>query len=176
MRPAGPVPITSPTSTPVSFTIRRTAGERFMSAGSGFFCGAGFSAFSSVAEAAFFCGDGTAFSGSAARAFFRSVGSFSTSSSLAAFSVGAAAAVSMVPTTAPIETVSPSPTLIFNTPSASASTSRVTLSVSMTNSASPFWTWSPSFLNHCASTASATDSPTLGILISTNMASPKKGS
>ena len=86
--------------------------------------------------------------------------------------LAAAAAVSSVPTTAPMATVSPSGTLMARIPSSSATTSRVTLSVSMTKSGSSFFTGSPSFLNHWASSASVTDSPTLGTFISISINTP----
>ena len=71
------------------------------------------------------------------------------------------------PSTAPGVTVSPSANLISpSTPSAGATTSRETLSVSSSTSISSFFTGSPAFLVHLAIVASVTDSPRVGVRMS----------
>src|SRR5690606_35271844 len=71
------------------------------------------------------------------------------------------------PSTVPGTTVSPSPALIADsTPSAGATTSSETLSVSSSTRTSSFFTASPTFLVHLAMEASATDSPRAGVRIS----------
>ena len=71
------------------------------------------------------------------------------------------------PSTAPGVTVSPSANLISpSTPSAGATTSRETLSVSSSTSISSFFTGSPAFLVHLAIVASVTDSPRAGVRMS----------
>ena len=149
--PPGPVPVIRSASRRFSAIRRRTEGDNALAAvlsGAAAGVSTGFAISISGARAAAF-GTGSAGAGS-----FRS------------------SAASIDPTTAPIATVSPSGTLMCNTPSASATTSRVTLSVSMRKTGSSFRTRSPSFLNHWARTASFTDSPTLGTLMSMAIMSP----
>ncbi len=72
----------------------------------------------------------------------------------------------MRPSTSPTLTSSPSwRSIFFNTPAFSAPTSRFTLSVSSSTSASPASTGSPSFLSQRATVASTTDSPSEGTTI-----------
>src|SRR5687768_9068664 len=74
----------------------------------------------------------------------------------------------MVPITSPTLTVSPSPlAMVSSTPSCSASTSKLILSVSSSTSGSPDFTSSPSCLSQRPTVASATDSPSSGTCIST---------
>jgi hypothetical protein len=84
---------------------------------------------------------------------------------------GAAPSASlMVPIISPTFRVSPSPLeMDSRTPSCSASTSKLILSVSSSTSASPTFTASPSCLRHFPTVASATDSPSSGTCISTGM-------
>ena len=71
------------------------------------------------------------------------------------------------PSTAPGVTVDPVSTPIeARTPAAGALTSSVTLSVSSSTSGSSALTASPGFLNHLATVASLTDSPSVGTLMS----------
>jgi hypothetical protein len=71
------------------------------------------------------------------------------------------------PSTSPTATVSPSPRVIAPiTPAWSEATSRFTLSVSSSTTASPAATASPSRLSHFATVASTIDSPRAGTLIS----------
>ena len=87
------------------------------------------------------------------------------------FFAGAALSLATAPSSnspkiAPTSTLSPSPTAILTiTPSAGALTSNVTLSVSSSTIGSSAFTASPSFLSHCATVASATDSPSVGTTI-----------
>ena len=98
--------------------------------------------------------------------------SLAVSSFAAGFSSAAGAGAAPLPEpssprTAPTSTVSPSATIILAiTPSAGAFTSSVTLSVSSSTIASSAFTASPSFLSHCATVASLTDSPKVGTTIS----------
>ncbi len=89
--------------------------------------------------------------------------------------LSAAASVSMVPTTWPTSTVSPSATRIFERPAFSAVTFMVILSVSSTSSWSSTATMAPSPADHSTSTPSVMDSPTSGILTSTGMGCPSCG-
>ena len=70
---------------------------------------------------------------------------------------------------APIGTSSPSPTRISRTPSAAASSSLETLSVSSVTRMSPLWTMSPFALCQRATLAEVTDSPEAGTLTSVLM-------
>ena len=70
------------------------------------------------------------------------------------------------PSTAPGCTVAPvSTSMADNTPAAGALTSRVTLSVSSSTRGSSALTVSPAFLNHLATVASLTDSPSVGTMM-----------
>ena len=79
---------------------------------------------------------------------------------------GDAAASTIDPITVPTATVVPSATAIESTPATSAFRSSVILSVSISQSGSSLATAAPLLLNHLASSASRTDSPTSGIFIS----------
>ncbi len=140
MRPSFPLAGICEASRPLSLIILRTAGDVFaLSLGA-----AAFSAFAAFAGAA----------ASFLSAFFAGAESFATAPS------------SNSPRIAPTSTLSPSPTTIFTiTPSAGALTSNVTLSVSNSTIGSSALTASPSFFSHCATVASATDSPSVGTTI-----------
>jgi hypothetical protein len=88
---------------------------------------------------------------------------------LAAAFAGAAPGA-IVPSSAPTFTVVPAGALISAmVPADGAGTSTVTLSVSSSTSGSSAATASPACLNHLATVASVTDSPSVGTLISTAM-------
>src|SRR5258707_8046138 len=75
--------------------------------------------------------------------------------------------------TSPMATVSPSRLLMArSTPSAGATTSMLTFSVSSSTTGSPAETRSPSCLSHWPTVASTMDSPSAGTLISTDMLPP----
>src|SRR5258707_7647760 len=75
--------------------------------------------------------------------------------------------------TSPMATVSPSRLLMArSTPSAGATTSIFTFSVSSSTTGSPAETRSPSCLSHWPTVASTMDSPSAGTLISTDMLPP----
>src|SRR5437763_7849688 len=79
----------------------------------------------------------------------------------------------MPPRSAPTFTVSPGLAEISaSTPADGAGTSTVTLSVSSSTRGSSAFTASPSCLNHCATVASVTDSPSCGTRISFAMSGP----
>ena len=81
----------------------------------------------------------------------------------AGFSAGAAAPSEILASSALTPTVSPSPTTMSDrVPAAGLGTSTVTLSVSSSQSISSTATASPGFLNHVATVASVTDSPSVG--------------
>src|SRR5579885_1762485 len=76
----------------------------------------------------------------------------------------------MIPSTSPTATTSPACFIIFcSTPSCSAKTSRLILSVSSSTRASPWDTASPSRFSQFPTTASTIDSPRAGTRISTAM-------
>src|SRR5579885_2551405 len=76
----------------------------------------------------------------------------------------------LVPSTSPTATTSPACFIIFcSTPSCSAKTSRLILSVSSSTRASPWDTTSPSCFSQFPTTASTIDSPRAGTRISTAM-------
>ena len=77
-------------------------------------------------------------------------------------SVAGTAPTVRVPITAPMDTSIPSGERMLSTPSASASSSAETLSVSRVTRVSPSRTPSPSRLCHCAMVAEAIDSPAAG--------------
>ena len=139
-RPPGPAPLTAPRSTPWSAAIRLATGvaRSSLSSSPGALAGAGAA--------------GTAL-GASLRGF-------------AAFSAAAPLPSSIVPSTSPIWTSSPAWRAILpSTPSLSAGTSRSTLSVSSSTTASPALTGSPSCFNQRATVASTTDSPSAGTTI-----------
>src|SRR5262249_59487105 len=78
-----------------------------------------------------------------------------------------APAGSIVPTVAPMGTVSPSATPIFSTPEPGAGTTFVALSVSSSSSGSPACTGDPSGFSQREMMPSEIDSPTLGTVIGT---------
>ena len=81
--------------------------------------------------------------------------------------VGAAPDDAIWPSTAPGVTVAPVSTpMAERTPEVGALTSSVTLSVSSSTKGSSAFTVSPGFLNHFATVASLTDSPSVGTLMS----------
>jgi hypothetical protein len=99
-----------------------------------------------------------------------SAGGCSSSGSSSGCPGAAPSASPMIPITPPTPTASPSPFVIDSrTPSCSASTSKLILSVSSSTSASPAFTASPSCLSHFPTAASATDSPSSGTCISAGM-------
>src|SRR5579863_4555987 len=75
-------------------------------------------------------------------------------------------APSIVQTTAPMGSTSPSLAMVFNTPAFSAVSSKVALSDSSSASASSMATWSPSFLSQRDKVTSVIDSPTVGTFTS----------
>jgi hypothetical protein len=87
----------------------------------------------------------------------------------------AAAFSSIAPTTCPMLTVAPAATAILRAPVAGAGTSRLTLSVSSSSTASSRLTKSPSFLSQRDSTPLVTLSPAWGITMSTAMLNAPKG-
>ena len=139
IRPPLPVPSMAAGSSRCSATSRRTAGERPATSGA---------AVSAV------CGSGVSEVAAAAGAGFSSS------------SAGAVTPVSMVATTCPTSTVSPSATRMCNRPACSALTFIVILSVSSTSSGSSTATTAPSGCDHSARKPSVMDSPTSGILTS----------
>src|SRR5205823_14391824 len=84
---------------------------------------------------------------------------------------GGVAPSSIRPMTDPTGTVAPSATVARTVPAAGATTSAVALSVSNSATGSSSLAYSPSFLSQRARTASVTDSPADGTLISTGIAS-----
>src|SRR5262249_6236061 len=146
-RPPRPVPVSADGSTPASAAAWRAAGDR---TGSG--CGFG----GAVIELA--DGFGSARFASALGSGFG-----------AGFVSAGAAAVSILPTTAPTATRSPSFAPMTRTPAAGAITSDAALSVSISRTGSFALTLAPLGLSQREMVPSLTDSPTDGTLISTAM-------
>ena len=84
----------------------------------------------------------------------------------AAAPAGAAALSSMFPTDDPTVTVCPVLALCRSTPAAGDGSGMVTLSVSSSTMSSSRFTYDPSGLSHCETTASVMDSPSGGMTMS----------
>src|SRR3990172_1544095 len=163
MRPPGPVPVSSARFSPACFAMRFASGEALMrpfALGGAGATGvtAGDTAPAGTGGAA--CGvagaDGAA-TGAVSTAAFRRIASRSSASS----------AEPTTPIRAPTGTVWPgSRNTPRSTPSAGASISMFTLSVSISATGSPRLTGSPTRFSHCASLPSVMSKPILGIVSS----------
>ena len=157
-RPSTPVPAIIAGLILFSATRRRTAGD------------SGISLFGAVAGWAAGAGAAVDAAGTLACSCFAGVSfaavSFAAVSRASAFAAGAAPSFSMA-RPAPTSTTAPSAAMISpSVPAAGAGTSRVTLSVSSSTTGSSAFTASPVDLIQRATVASATDSPSVGTLIS----------
>src|SRR3954466_7555461 len=152
IRPSGPVPCSDESSMPRSRAMRRASGEALIRPFvDGVLLGAGCA---SAAAAA------------AARPSWRSGSRFGAS---AGFSADAGASSPALPMNAIVSPTGTSPSdtaILIRTPSASASTSCVTLSVSSSQSGSPFWTASPSRFSHLTIVPDSIPWPSRGSLTS----------
>src|ERR1700674_2172886 len=188
MRPSGPVPLIVARSTPSSAARRLASGEALTAAPpaapsllratggtttAGFADGGGSAPVSagtaSAASAGSVAASGVSVSSTGSAFAFASTASafgFSGFAPSAFAALAPSPAAPMLAIGAPILAGTPLGTMIFRTPSASASRSNVALSDSTSARTSPLWTSSPSFFFHSRTVPSSIVSESFGMLTS----------